>query len=284
MIWTPTAEDIIMMHRVMAAHIKCVEEIRDKSLIESAVAAINAGFGGIEVYSTVLMKAAGLGCKLVQNHAFVDGNKRIGACAMLLICRMNGVTLKYTQKELVDLIMGIACGETTFEDALLWLKAKQTGIQATNTPAENLAKVKKKAVKRRIQRFHLKPGVTHDEIRAFIKSKYNRIAENPSWISKDSKYGMDHTFVMVEKGKNKRKDRFEISIDIGFPEDLSKWDDDAHVIIIDEDFLQPYTPFHELKTDEENGKRTETVFRTLEWTVNTYNEFMRSLPFLEPNE
>lgn len=60
-------------------------------------------------------KASRLGFGLVQNHVFVDGNKRIGAHAMLVFLALNQIELEYTQKELSDIILKIASGKKEFD-------------------------------------------------------------------------------------------------------------------------------------------------------------------------
>ena len=55
-------------------------------------------------------KIAAISHGLIKNHGFMDGNKRIGVCVMLLLTKMNGINLNYTQAELVDLGLGTAEG------------------------------------------------------------------------------------------------------------------------------------------------------------------------------
>lgn len=64
--------------------------IRDIGALESAVAQPRATFGGTELYPTLIEKAAALGFSLIQNHPFVDGNKRTGHAAMELFLVLNG--------------------------------------------------------------------------------------------------------------------------------------------------------------------------------------------------
>ncbi|WLD87196.1 type II toxin-antitoxin system death-on-curing family toxin [Stomatobaculum sp. F0698] len=71
-------------------------------------------------------KAAQLGIGLTQNHAFIDGNKRIGAHAMLVFPALNQITITYTQKELSDTFLSVAAGQLSFEDLLEWILAHQT--------------------------------------------------------------------------------------------------------------------------------------------------------------
>ena len=59
----------------------------------------------------------------MKNHPFVDGNKRIGTHVMLVCLAINGVELRYTQQELVDIILQVASGEGRYEDLLAWLLA-----------------------------------------------------------------------------------------------------------------------------------------------------------------
>jgi len=55
----------------------------------------------VEQYPSVEEKAARLCYALIANHAFVDGNKRVGVLAMLMTLRLNAVALEYTQQELI---------------------------------------------------------------------------------------------------------------------------------------------------------------------------------------
>ena len=57
-----------------------------------------------------------------MNHAFLDGNKRIGAHAMLVFLALNDIELEYTQQELSDTIIRVAAGEYTYEDLLNWIQ------------------------------------------------------------------------------------------------------------------------------------------------------------------
>lgn len=56
-----------------------------------------------------------------MDHPFLDGNKRIGAHAMLVFLALNGIELAYTQEELSAIILRIAAGEASSEELLDWL-------------------------------------------------------------------------------------------------------------------------------------------------------------------
>jgi death-on-curing protein len=55
---------------------------------------------------------------LTKNHSFVDGNKRIGVLVMLMTLNLNGVELKYTQKELIELGLSVASSSLNYDDIL----------------------------------------------------------------------------------------------------------------------------------------------------------------------
>ena len=117
-----TKKQIILLHRQLINETGGSDGIRDEGLLESAVLSPFQTFDGSELFPSVEEKAARLGFGLIKNHAFADGNKRIGAHAMLIFLEINGVHAEYTQKELADIIMKIASGEKDYPDLLLWVR------------------------------------------------------------------------------------------------------------------------------------------------------------------
>ena len=123
-----TVDDVILLHEKLLAEKGGSPGFRDQGLLESAVFGINAGFEDVEQYPTVEEKAARLAYALVGNHAFVDGNKRIGMLAMLTTLALNEVALHYTQEELIELGLGTANGSIKYGEILNWIeqhKAKE---------------------------------------------------------------------------------------------------------------------------------------------------------------
>lgn len=118
-----TKRQIILLHDQLIDETGGAHGIRDEGLLESAVLTPIQTFKGTEMFPSVEEKAARLGYGLVKNHAFVDGNKRIGAHAMLVFLAVNGIRIWYTQKELSDIIVQIASGEKDYPDLLLWLRS-----------------------------------------------------------------------------------------------------------------------------------------------------------------
>ena len=66
-------------------------------------------------------KAARLCCGLIKNHAFFDGNKRIGIYAMLVFLELNGMEIECSEEELIALGLGIASGEIEEKDIAIWI-------------------------------------------------------------------------------------------------------------------------------------------------------------------
>lgn len=110
-----------MLHQQLVEQTGGSSGIRDEGLLDSALSAPFQSFGNTDVYPSLQQKAARLCFGLVKNHPFVDGNKRIGAHAMLVFLAVNGVELTYTQTELSDIILQVAASEKEYPDLLDWL-------------------------------------------------------------------------------------------------------------------------------------------------------------------
>lgn len=119
---TLSKRQILALHNHLIAETGGQPGLRDEGLLESALAAPFAAFGSEELYPTLVQKAARLGYGLAKNHAFIDGNKRIAAHAMLTFLALNGVEPRYTQQELSDIFLKLAAGEAEYEDLLAWIK------------------------------------------------------------------------------------------------------------------------------------------------------------------
>ncbi|MDR0220587.1 MAG: type II toxin-antitoxin system death-on-curing family toxin [Lachnospiraceae bacterium] len=116
-----TREQVLAMQRALLDAHGGKAGIRDESLLDSALSAPFQTFGGQPLFLTIQQKAVRLGFGLITNHHFLDGNKRIGVHVMLTMLTLNGVELEYTQKELHEVIMGVAANEVSFEELLDWV-------------------------------------------------------------------------------------------------------------------------------------------------------------------
>ena len=120
-----TKEQILKLHSQLIIQFGGSDGVRDYDLLESAIESPFQSFGGEELYPTIQAKAARLGYGLIKNHCMLDGNKRIGAHAMLVFLAVNGIEMKYTQKELYETILAIADGSMGYEELLKWVLEHQ---------------------------------------------------------------------------------------------------------------------------------------------------------------
>lgn len=118
-------EQVITLHTQLISETGGIDGIRDDSLLESALNAPFQSFDGIDVFPSIQQKAARLAFGLIKNHAFIDGNKRIGVHIMLVFLALNKIELDYTQEELSDTVLKIAAGNMGFEDLLQWILLHQ---------------------------------------------------------------------------------------------------------------------------------------------------------------
>ena len=116
---------VIMIHKQFIKETGGASGLRDEGLLESALNSPFQTFGGEDVYPSLQQKAARLCFGLVKNHPFVDGNKRIGAHAMLVFLALNGVELQHSQEELSDIILQVAAGEIETKELLNWILLQQ---------------------------------------------------------------------------------------------------------------------------------------------------------------
>jgi death-on-curing protein len=77
-----------------------------------------------DLYPTPILQATALIESLIQNHPFLDGNKRIGYVMMRFFLMQNKIDLEATQSEKYDFVMRIANGQLTFAQISDWISAK----------------------------------------------------------------------------------------------------------------------------------------------------------------
>lgn len=114
-------EKVLLLHQLLAEATGGSVGVRDQGLLDSALEGAFAGFGDQEFYPTKEEKGARLGYTLISNHAFVDGNKRIGLYVMLSFLEMNGIRIRCTDEELVHVGLSIADGKMGYEDLYNWV-------------------------------------------------------------------------------------------------------------------------------------------------------------------
>lgn len=115
-------EKVLLLHKLIAEETGGSIGVRDEALLESALETVFSGFGGEEFYPTKYEKGARLGYSLISNHAFVDGNKRIGMYVMLTFLEVNGIHIKCTNDEVAQVGLAVADGSMSYEALLSWVK------------------------------------------------------------------------------------------------------------------------------------------------------------------
>ena len=116
-----SSEKVKLLHQLMAQATGGSVGVRDEGLLESAIEGAFATFDGVELYPSKEEKAAKLGYSLISNHAFVDGNKRIGVYVMLSFLELNGIHIEAADEDVVSLGLGVAEGSMEQKDILDWI-------------------------------------------------------------------------------------------------------------------------------------------------------------------
>ncbi len=114
-------EQIIDLHKQLIEETGGSHGLRDVGLLDSAYNAPFQRFDNQELFPTIQQKSARLAFGLINNHPFVDGNKRIGAHVMLILLALNGIELNYTQEELYTIILDTASGTAKLNDLTEWI-------------------------------------------------------------------------------------------------------------------------------------------------------------------
>jgi death-on-curing protein len=111
----PMIDDVLELHELSLYRYGGAEGIRERSLLESALAQPQASFGGRLLHEDLFMMAAAYLFHLVKNHPFVDGNKRIGLATALVFLNINGVMIDRGTDVLFETTMAVAEGRLTKE-------------------------------------------------------------------------------------------------------------------------------------------------------------------------
>ena len=101
-------KQILKLHSELVEKFGGIDGVRDKGLIESSINNVYQSYFGVEKYPTIEEKAARLCYSFIKNHAFLDGNKRIGIYVMMVLLGLNGISLNCSNDELTELGLKIA--------------------------------------------------------------------------------------------------------------------------------------------------------------------------------
>ena len=114
-------EKVLLLHKLITEETGGDPNIRDLALLDSALESAFQTFDGQELYPTKEKKGARIGYALISNHAFVDGNKRIGMYVLLTFLEVNGIRIYPSEEEVVRVGLAVASGEMKYEELLEWI-------------------------------------------------------------------------------------------------------------------------------------------------------------------
>ena len=115
-------EKVLLLHQLVIEETGGAADVRDLDLLDSALASAFQTFDGKELYPTKEEKAARIGYSLISNHAFVDGNKRIGMYVLLTFLETNGIRLHPSVDEVARVGFAVAKGEMDYDGLLAWIR------------------------------------------------------------------------------------------------------------------------------------------------------------------
>lgn len=115
-------EEVIAIHNLAIERFGGKSNIRDIPLLESALNRPFATFDGIDLYPSIIEKAAAIGESIIKNHPFHDGNKRIGFLILIAILNKNNFDISAKEDDIYDFIIAIAEGKLDFDAIVEWLK------------------------------------------------------------------------------------------------------------------------------------------------------------------
>ncbi len=115
-------DDLLRIHDAVIRDTGGSTGIREPNLLDSARVQPDMSFGGVDLYPTISSKAGALAFSLINNHPFVDGNKRVAYAAMETFLVLNGWEIQSDQNEQYYLFIRLASGESEREELTEWIE------------------------------------------------------------------------------------------------------------------------------------------------------------------
>lgn len=115
-------ENILSIHARMIKEFGGMPGVADRGLLESAVSMPTAGFAGEFLHKSLPVMAAAYLFHICKNHPFLDGNKRVAVVAAEAFLNLNGMRLDATNDELKELCLGVAAGEISKDETVIFLE------------------------------------------------------------------------------------------------------------------------------------------------------------------
>lgn len=121
-----SAEQVLFIHARLIAETGGEHGVRDIGLLQSAIARPRATFDKEDLYKDIAHKAAALLESLINNHPFIDGNKRTGITAAMLFLKINGFAFSISNEELMSFTLSVANGGQNIDTISQWILDHQT--------------------------------------------------------------------------------------------------------------------------------------------------------------
>ncbi|MBP6571954.1 MAG: type II toxin-antitoxin system death-on-curing family toxin [Gemmatimonadales bacterium] len=115
--------EVLDLHRRVIAQSGGATGLRDLGMLEAAIAQPRQTYAGTDLYPSLAAKSAALGFSLIQNHPFVDGNKRVGHAALEVMLLLNGAEFVATVDEAEHIILGVASGTADRRVFTAWVES-----------------------------------------------------------------------------------------------------------------------------------------------------------------
>jgi death-on-curing protein len=122
-----TPEQVLFIHSRLVTETGGSHGVRDLGLLESAVARPRATFDGKELYPDLFTKTAVLMDSLINNHPFLDGNKRTGVAAAGLFLLLNGLKLNASPEDLETITLQVVSDGVEVTALTGWLRKNSIG-------------------------------------------------------------------------------------------------------------------------------------------------------------
>jgi death-on-curing protein len=118
-----TLKRVLYLHQLVIERSGGIHGLRDQGALKSALAQPRMTFDQIDLYPTLAAKAAALAYSIIQNHPFLDGNKRVGHAAMEAMLGRNGYEIIAPVDEQEKVILEVASSQRSREELTEWLES-----------------------------------------------------------------------------------------------------------------------------------------------------------------
>ena len=125
-------ENVLAIHSLILDATGGMDGVRDEKILDLAVEGIYQTFGGVDIYPSIEEKGARLGYSLICNHPFYDGNKRTGLLASITFLAKNGISLEFSDDDLIVVGLNLASGTMSYKQYLDWINAHKKDLVSDN--------------------------------------------------------------------------------------------------------------------------------------------------------